>query len=117
MWVYYEEIDGELNPKWVIVKAELPEESSTTYYSISQPFGRFHEEDFHDDFQALSIDMSELVRDPFQDYSVGIDCDLIKNRLQSEGLSAENIYYDVEYFIMLCDDLEEVMSLDLTFFR
>ncbi|SFM43955.1 hypothetical protein [Salibacterium qingdaonense] len=113
MNVYFEDIDGELQAKWVIVEAGVAEgESNTLYYSTDQPIERFYPEDFHDDFSALSVSLSELVQDPFEDNSFGINTDLIQGRLKQHKLDPDNLY-EVDYFILLCDDLEEFAEIEL----
>ncbi|RSL32769.1 hypothetical protein D7Z54_13560 [Salibacterium salarium] len=115
MWVYYEEIDGELQPKWVVVEAKQPSEGSIVFYSINQPYDRFYPEDFHDDLFVLSIDIGELLQDPFSNHQFGINIDLVETRLKQNGINPEAIYH-AEYFIMLCDDLQEVVHLP-TYFK
>ncbi|MFZ4452049.1 hypothetical protein [Salibacterium aidingense] len=111
MWVYFEEIDEELQAKWVLVKTNGEQRGALRFYKVSQPVERFYEEDFAD-LAILSIDMGELVRDPFDDYSFAVNTELVQSRLESSGYDPAMLE-KAEYFIMLVEDLEEVMSVDL----
>ncbi|SFP09278.1 hypothetical protein [Salibacterium halotolerans] len=112
MLVYFDEIDGDLHAKWVLLEARVPEDEHTVYYSTNQDVERFYPEDFHDDLKALSISMNELVNDFFDDHRFGININLVKKRLHKSKLSTENIY-ELDYFILLCDDLEELAEINL----
>ncbi|MFD2704043.1 hypothetical protein [Salibacterium lacus] len=112
MWVYYEEIDGELQAKWVLVKTDGEQRGSLLFYTVPESVECFYEEDFAD-LAILSVDMGELVRDPFDDASFAINIGMVQSRLESSGYDPAMLD-EAEYFIMLVEDLEEVMSMDLT---
>ncbi|MGY4690402.1 hypothetical protein [Salibacterium sp. K-3] len=112
MWVYYEEIDGELQAKWALVKSDGEQRGEIRFYRVPQSVERFYEEDFAD-LAILSIDMGELVRDPFDDDSFAINIDMVQSRLKRDGYDP-GMLNEAEYFIMLVEDLEEVLSLDTT---
>ncbi|MFB5664042.1 hypothetical protein [Alteribacillus sp. HJP-4] len=112
MWIYLEDIEGELHPKWVVLQAKLPTDGPVSFYTNNQPFERFNPEDFHDDIHSMSIDMSELLQDPFDDYSFGINIELAAMRLEKGDINPA-LLEDVEYFILLVDDLQKVMNVRL----
>ncbi|WP_026701472.1 hypothetical protein [Salibacterium aidingense] len=115
MKVYYEEIDGELQAKWVLVKTDGEQRGALRFYNVSQPIERFYEEDFAD-LAILSVDIGELVRDPFDDYVFAINTNMVQSRLESSGHDPAMLE-EAEYFIMLVEDLEEVMSVGSSFFE
>ncbi|MGY4689297.1 hypothetical protein [Salibacterium sp. K-3] len=114
MWVYYEEIDGEHQAKWVLVKTDGEQRGSLLFYTVPKSMDHFYEEDFAD-LAILSVDMGELVRDPFDDSSFAINTDMVQCRLERSGHNP-SMLEEAEYFIMLVDDLEEVMSVSNFFF-
>ncbi|SDZ51081.1 hypothetical protein SAMN05421736_11570 [Evansella caseinilytica] len=102
MWVYYEETDGELQPKWLILKARTKE--NCPYYRVDVPFQRFYPEDAHDEFHALTITGGDLVRNPLEYSSFGIAVHRLKDTADLDNIN---------FFILLCDDLQEILALDL----
>ncbi|MBU9711120.1 hypothetical protein [Evansella tamaricis] len=103
MWVYYEEIDGLLNPKWVIINAE--KENNFPFYKVNGPFERFFEEDMTDEFRGVTVTMAYLIRDPFEDLSFGITVASLKEKYNLD---------DVTHFILLVDDLQEILNMDIS---
>ncbi|MFB5664121.1 hypothetical protein [Alteribacillus sp. HJP-4] len=110
MWIYFDELDGYLHPKWMFVQAYTAD--AVVFYSINQPFERLLPEDFHDDIHSLSVDISEMVRHSEKPDKFGIHLEKVQERLQKDGLHPDHIF-EVDYFIMLCEDVAEIMAVDL----
>lgn len=108
--VYYNDIDGELQPMWMILPANVADQSA--FYSLNAPFERFYPEDFYDEMKSISISQGELLRSPTDPYAFGISHDLVKRFLMNNGQSPE-LLYEVDYFIVRIVDLEELMQMDV----
>lgn len=110
MKIFYDEIDGELHPKLMIVPYSSTD-SNRLEINLIGPFERMHPEDFHDDFQGLTISQGEIMRDHFDKLTFLIDLKLVENYLVQNGISPL-MMADIEYFVMLIDDIEELLQMD-----
>ncbi|MGJ9384298.1 hypothetical protein [Salipaludibacillus sp. CF4.18] len=110
MWVYFEEIDGELQPKWLIVKAIT--DVKCPYYTVNGPFERMLEEDMLD-FHAFTVPLGDMIRDPFKENSIGVPVYKFKADLESKGIDP-NLFNDIDYFIMLVDDVQELIEVNIS---
>lgn len=111
MKIFYDEIDGELHPKLMIVPYSSTD-SNRLEINLIGPFERMHPEDFHDDFQGLTISLGEMLRDPFDDNTFSIDLELVEKYLVKNGISTL-VMAEIEYFVMLIDDIEELMQMNV----
>lgn len=110
MKVFYDEVDGELFPKLLIVQADIDKEHMSI--DVSGPFIRMFPEDFHDDFKGLTISQGEMLRDHFNETTFLIDIKLVKQFMLKREINPALIY-ELEYFVMLLDDVEELLQMDL----
>ncbi|WP_100406226.1 hypothetical protein [Bacillus solitudinis] len=109
--IYYDEIDGELYPKWMMLPRYDAEHEARTY-SIEGPFERFSVEDFHDDLKLLSVTQGALKQCPFHDHQFDIDLEQLKRDLQRQEHDPEAVY-ETEYYMVLVDDLQELLAYDV----
>ncbi len=110
MKIFSEEIDGMAYPKLLIVPANLSAEHVVVDTTAS--FSRMYPEDFHDDFKALTISQGEMLRDHFKKNTFLIDIKLVKESMIKQEINP-TLIYDVEYFVMLLDDVEELLQMDV----
>lgn len=110
MKIFYEEVDGILNPKLLIVPADTQKEHVAI--NISGPFSRMYPEDFHDDFKGLTISQGEMFRDHFDETRFLIDIKLVKQYMLKQEINPALIY-EIEHFVMLLDDVEELLQMDV----
>ncbi|WP_416149451.1 hypothetical protein ACM26V_00175 [Salipaludibacillus sp. HK11] len=108
MWVYYEEIDGELQPKWLILKARTNEQCS--YYYIDGPYNRMYDGDMYD-MTAYSISLKDINRDPLQE-----NCLIISNIKLEQSLKRNNydetMIHEIDYYIILIEDVQELLNYE-----
>ncbi len=110
MKIFYEDIDGMLNPKLLIVTADHSTERMLI--DTTNSFSRMQPEDFHDDFKGLTISQGEMLRDHFKDTTFLIDIKLVKKYMIKQEINPA-LLYDIEYFVMLLDDVEELLQIDV----
>ena len=108
--VYYDDVDGVLHPVWALLESNF--EDDFVYYSLNAPFERFFPEDFYDDMQSITVTQGDLVRCPVENFSFGISIPMLKRYLQKNHQDP-NLVYDVEFFIVRFDDLEELMQFNV----
>lgn len=109
--VYYDEIDGQLNPQWMLVRSNT--NSDYVSYTIDSPFERFYQEDFHDEMSIITITSSALTRDPFKDRQFSIHLSTVRKDMEFAELHPDNIY-EADYFLIRIDDLEELLHFDVS---
>lgn len=109
--VYYDEIDGQLNPQWMLVQTKT--DSDYVSYTIDSPFERFYQEDFHDEMSIITIAAGSLTRDPFKDRQFSVHIPTVKIDLEYNKLSSNSIY-NTDYFLIRIDDLEELLQFDVS---
>lgn len=112
MKIYYEEIDGMMHPKLLIVPFSTDTQVERLSINIEAPFERMYPEDFHDDFKGLTISQGEMLRDHVKDTTILIDLELVKRFMIKNDINPTMIF-EVEYFVMLLDDIEEILQLDV----
>ncbi|MET3508424.1 hypothetical protein [Halalkalibacter oceani] len=108
--VYYDEIDGELHPQWLLLPANTSEEYAT--YTVVAPFERFWPEDFHDSMAVITVTQAALVRDPFHEKDFSIHIPRVVEDLASNGGNMESLH-NAEYFLVRFDDLEELLQMNV----
>lgn len=108
--VYYDEIEGELLPVWLLLPVQNEKEYET--YTINAPFERFFQEDFHDAMKLVTVTQAALTRCPFINQQFNIHIPTLKNDLLSQQLSPEQIYH-ADYFIVRLEDLEELLQMNI----
>ncbi|NEU29263.1 hypothetical protein GN156_00495 [bacterium LRH843] len=107
--VYYDDIDGNLNPQWILLPIQNKE---TAAYSIDAPFERFWPEDFHDSLAVLTVTQAALLRDQSNLRNFSIFIPRVLEDLTSAS-SNNSLLHEAEYFLVRLDDLEEVMKMDV----
>lgn len=110
--VYYDEIDGELYPKLVLLPNILNQDSFLLTYSVESPFERFYQEDFHDELILISVSQGALTSCPFYEHQFDINVERLRMDLERQGYYPEAIY-ETDYFTVLVDDLQELLDFDV----
>ncbi|KMK77712.1 hypothetical protein [Alkalihalobacillus pseudalcaliphilus] len=107
--VYYDEMDGELQPQWML----LPADFSGTYatYSLNMPYQRFYMEDFHDDLAIITVTQASLTKDAFYPHGYAIHIEQLRQDLRQNGQSTSIEHAD--YFLVRFDDLEDVLQMSV----
>lgn len=108
--VYYEEIDGEIRPMWMLLPARTEKEYET--YTINAPFERFYPEDFYDSLKIITVTQAAMTRNPYVDQQIQIHIPTVQSDLCKQGIY-QNAIYDADYFLVRMDDLEEVLQFDI----
>lgn len=108
--VYYDELDGQLYPVWMLLPARTDEEYIN--YSIEAPFERFYPEDFHDDLKIVTVTQAALTKCPLVEQQFNIHIPAIKQDLISQDIPVDTIY-NADYFLVRMDDLEEVLQFNI----
>ncbi|WP_368504914.1 hypothetical protein AB3N04_04490 [Alkalihalophilus sp. As8PL] len=110
MRVYYDEIDGHLYPKLLIVPATTDKLKPS--YQLDIPFERFHVEDFHDEFKGLTITLGELIRVANHETTFSVHIPSVRTFLTQRYGSDQHLE-NLEHFVILIDDLEELLQVDV----
>lgn len=108
--VYYEDIDGQLQPQWLLVPAFASEEAPS--YSLTAPFERFYPEDFNDHHMILSVSQGALMKNPAASSHFSIHLPTVQRDLTVNGHPAQAIY-GADFFLIRMEDLEEVLQMDV----
>ncbi|WP_062052406.1 hypothetical protein [Bacillus sp. JCM 19034] len=112
--VYYDEIDGLLNPQWMLML--IPCNTSEEYITVAvdAPFERFWPEDFHDALSVTTVTQAALTKDPFNNkqFSVHIPTVLSDLKYQNKSMDIDSI----DYFLVRLDDLEELLLMNVRSF-
>ena len=107
--VYYEEIDDELFPMWIL----LPVHTNNEYesYTIEAPFERFFPEDFHDELINITVSLGALTKgattNQFSIHIPTVRRDLISGNHQAEMID------EADNFLIRMVDLEELLQFDV----
>ncbi|MCJ8008941.1 hypothetical protein ACFFF5_21240 [Lederbergia wuyishanensis] len=112
MKIFYEEIDGMLNPKLMIIPFSAETQTHRVQVDVEASFEQMYSDDFHDDFKALTITQGEMLRDHFKETTFLIDIKLVEQSLLKQEIYPELIY-EIDYFVMLIDDVEELLQMDV----
>ncbi|GIN93378.1 hypothetical protein J22TS1_44290 [Siminovitchia terrae] len=112
MKILYEEIDGTLNPKLMIIPFSAETQTHRVQIDVESSFERIYLEDFHDDFSGLTISQGEMLRDHFDETKFLIDIKLVKQYMLKREINPALIY-ELEHFVMLLDDVEELLQMDI----
>ncbi|SDO19210.1 hypothetical protein [Alkalicoccus daliensis] len=108
MKILFEEIEGRLDPKWLL--AEVRSEETVSYYSVEGPFERLLPEDLHD-AKMMTVSMGDLLVPPETKNIFGIPA----ARIAAD--SPEMDLHELDYFILLVDDIQELLHLQPNYFR
>ena len=109
--VYYDEIDGELIPKWVMMP-RIKEKGAVQLFSVESPYARFYQEDFHDELRLISVSQGALKQCPYHDHQFHIDIEQLQNDLLRQDHDPEAVF-ETDYFVALVDDLQELLAYDV----
>ncbi|MCM2677739.1 hypothetical protein [Alkalicoccobacillus plakortidis] len=109
--VYYDEIDGQINPQWMLVSAITNDEYVS--YTIDSPFERFYQEDFHDEMSIVTVNSAALTRDPFKDRQFSVHIPSVKKDMEFAKLHPDNIY-EADFYLIRVADLEELLQFDVS---
>jgi hypothetical protein len=110
MRVYFDELDGLLFPKLLIVPAST--KHSTQTFQLETPFERFTAEDFHDEFKGLTITLGELIRVANHETTFSVHIPSVRTFLTKRYGSDQHLE-NIEHFVILIDDLEELLQVDV----
>lgn len=110
MKVFYDDIDGKLYPKLVLLP--ISKENEFFLYNLESPFERFYQEDFHDDLMLITVSQGALKQNPFLDNGINIDTEQLKTDLLNQEYDPEAIFH-ADYFVILIDDLEELLQFEI----
>lgn len=112
--VYYEESDGQLQPKLVLLPnyVHSNETDNEFSYIIEGPFERFHQEDFHDDLKTISLSLGVLKLSMLSELMFTIDIQQLQADLAHMSYDPD-VVYEADYFIVLVDDLQELLAFDV----
>lgn len=108
--VYYDEMDGQLLPMWMLLPVRTGKEYET--YSINAPFERFYPEDFNETMKIITVTQGALTRCPFVEQQFDIHIPTVKQDLLSQRIPPDSIY-EADYFLVRMDDLEEVLQFNI----
>ncbi|WYP26821.1 hypothetical protein NSQ54_01510 [Alkalihalobacillus sp. FSL W8-0930] len=105
MKVYYEEMDGQLFPQWLL----LPATSLHAPLSVQldAPFERMEAEDFHDDITVVTVTQAALAIRAIDETHFVLHTDQVKNDLET------HIPDSVDYYLIRLEDLEEVLQMNV----
>ncbi|WP_141432456.1 hypothetical protein [Bacillus sp. 03113] len=103
--VYYDELDGQLYPKWLLLK---PSKDDITYYSIDSPYERIYD---LGDLRLITLELADLLRND-NNNDLGINLIHIEKRLTGTSFHRSHID-EIDYFILLVDDVQEIMEYTL----
>lgn len=109
--IYYDDIDGELYPKWVLLPNGTTDNGFITY-NIESPFERFYQEDFHNELKLITVSQGSLTTNPFLRNQFNVNLEQLTLDLAKQGIPGDAIY-ETDYFIVLVDDLEELLQYDV----
>ncbi|TSB47155.1 hypothetical protein [Alkalicoccobacillus porphyridii] len=109
--VYFDELDGILNPQWMLITTKTDEEYMSV--TIDSPFERFYQEDFHDEMAIITVTSGAMTRDPFKDRQFSIHIPTVKIDMTSNDIHPDNIY-QADYFLIRLEDLEELLQFDVS---
>ncbi|MFK3937541.1 hypothetical protein ACI2JA_08515 [Alkalihalobacillus sp. NPDC078783] len=105
MKVYYEEIDSQLFPQWLLLPATSLDTSLTV--QIDAPFERMEPEDFHDDLTVVTVTQAALAIRSIDETHFVLHTDQVKNDLET------HIPDSIDYFLIRLEDLEEVLQMSV----
>ncbi|AIC92749.1 hypothetical protein [Shouchella lehensis] len=110
--VYYDYYDGKEVPIWFVIPVKslnlLDYEQDTVTISIHAPFNKQGREAFDPNAMNVTITMNDLLLTSIP-HSFGISLSNVKKRLDEYGVLLE----DIDSFILLVADVEEVLQLQL----
>ncbi|MBP3951165.1 hypothetical protein [Bacillus suaedae] len=112
--VYFDEIDGALHPKTVLLPNMLKEEQELTSYTLQSPFERFYPEDYHDELKVVSVSQGALRQCPFYEHQFDLDVEQLKKDIARMQHDPDAIY-ETDYFAVMVDDLQELLAYDVVF--
>lgn len=107
--VYYDEIDGQFYPMWMLLPTRTDEEYVN--YSVEAPFERFYPEDFGE-LKIVTVTQAALTRSPFVKQQFHIHIPTVQSDLCNLGMDI-NAINDADYFLVRMDDLEELLQFDV----
>lgn len=110
--VYYEEIDDSVYPYWFGIKFENGDvdwNKETFYFEIEAPFKRAYGPDLDHQILSVSVDFSDILRSTINENRLGINLVRIKQR----AFEYDTDVRDIQQFIFLFGDIEELLTLDL----
>ncbi|MBM7839051.1 hypothetical protein JOC54_002321 [Alkalihalobacillus xiaoxiensis] len=105
--VYYEELDGQLYPVWLMVPAQSSEEYLPVV--LNAPFERI--EEIHDSMTLVSVTMNALSRDPQEEQKFSIHLLTVYHELQQMGRVPDSL--DSAFFLIQMADLEELLQFEV----
>jgi hypothetical protein len=110
--IYYEEIDGGILPYWFGISFENGDvdwTNDTFYFDIEAPFERAYGPDLDLQVLSVSVDYSDILRTNIYKNKLGINL----NRIKQRALEYDTDVGDIQQFLFLFSDIEEILSLEL----
>jgi hypothetical protein len=111
--VYYDyDIEGNKGPKWCVLSFSsnsIDWNTNTMYIPIETPFQAQELSDFHHQTMSITVSMGELLRHPDKPQHFGINLPVVKKDAELRGKNP----YDIEQFILLVGDIEEIMQMEI----
>ncbi|MGO4890339.1 hypothetical protein ACJ2A9_21535 [Anaerobacillus sp. MEB173] len=110
--VYYDYHEGEQVPVWFVLyfgAGKIKWEEDYLYVPVYAPFEKQAAQDFHDDTLSFSISIGDLTKRSEMPEHVGVYLPNVKKKIKELGGDP----LDVEQFIFLVADIEEVMQMDV----
>jgi hypothetical protein len=117
--VYFDYIEAELVPVWMILKFKqggIDWTQDYIYVPVNLPFHRYMSEDFDDHIISLSIASTELVVSPERPNHFGIHIPTVKtkiNKLRGEKFAPQFILDDIQQLVIQIYDVEEVLQMNI----
>ncbi|MDQ0207465.1 hypothetical protein [Alkalicoccobacillus murimartini] len=108
MKVYYEELDGNLLPQWLLLPA--PNTFGSLTVNLSAPFERMEAEDFHDELTIVTITQAALAIRPADQNQFILHTDQASKDLEV------SMPADIDYYLIRLEDLEEVLQMNVRSF-
>lgn len=112
--VYYDELDGKLYPKLILLPNQpvYQQKLHNLQYTLQSPFERMHQEDFHDDLKIISVSQGALKQSLEATYQFHLNLEQLKKDLEHMHHDPDAVY-ETDYFSVLVDELEELLSYDV----
>ncbi|GAF64301.1 hypothetical protein BTS2_1193 [Bacillus sp. TS-2] len=109
--IYYDEIDGHLYPQWLLLPADFTHSYCT--YTLSMPYERFFQEDFHESLAFITVPQGCLTRSSQQPTHYSINIEQLKKDILSRYSDSNQSLDTIQYFLITIDDLEEILQFNV----
>jgi hypothetical protein len=110
--LYEYDIEGIKAPKWYILHIgsyTLDWGKEAIYIPIEAPFQLQEAEDFSNQTMSFTITMGELIRNPEKPHHFGINLSAVQDEAEKRLVNVD----DIEQFIFIVGDIEEIMQMTI----